>query len=127
MLQRWREHVKRLKTNIYALYLAYKDPRVPWYARFFIAGVVGYALSPLDLIPDFIPVLGYLDDLILLPIGIALALKMIPAIVLAECQARAELELAEKPPRSWLASGVIVMIWLFLLFWAFYSLRQIIA
>ena len=126
MLQRWREQAKRLKTDLYALYLVYKDPRVPWYTRLFIAGVVGYALSPLDLIPDFIPVLGYLDDLILLPIGIALALKMIPSPVLAECRARAQVELAEKKPRSWLAGGIIISIWLLLLVWLVSSFRYFI-
>ena len=127
MLLRWRERAKRLKTNVYALYLAYKDPRVPWYARLFIAGIVAYALNPLDLIPDFIPVLGYLDDFILLPLGIILALKMIPPSVLIECQARAELELMERPPRSWLVAGIIVLIWLLSGFWLVYSLRQLIS
>ena len=74
----WKQWAKRLKTKIYTLYLAYKDPRTPWYARVFAAVVVGYAFSPIDLIPDFIPVLGYLDDLVLLPIGVVLAIKMIP-------------------------------------------------
>jgi uncharacterized membrane protein YkvA (DUF1232 family) len=74
-LERW---AGRLKAETYALYLAYKDPRVPWYARLFAACVVGYAFSPIDLIPDPIPVLGYLDDLVLIPLGIALAVRMIP-------------------------------------------------
>ena len=77
-----REKAKQLKTDVYALYLAYKDPRVPWYAKAFMALIIGYALSPIDLIPDFIPVLGYLDDLIIIPAGISLSLKMIPKEVL---------------------------------------------
>jgi len=74
-LERW---ARRLKVEVYALFLAYKDPRAPWYARAFAALVVGYAFSPLDLIPDPIPVLGYLDDLVIIPLGIALAIRMIP-------------------------------------------------
>src|SRR4030067_3713534 len=90
-LDSWKARARQLKTEVYALYLAYRDKRTPWYARMFTALVVGYAFSPIDLIPDFIPVLGYLDDLVLIPLGVALALKMIPAEVMAECrdQARA--------------------------------------
>jgi uncharacterized membrane protein YkvA (DUF1232 family) len=83
-LSRMKNKSKRVKMEILALLKAYKDPRVPRYAKIFTACVVGYALSPIDLIPDFIPVLGYLDDLILLPLGIWLALKMIPPQVLAD-------------------------------------------
>lgn len=75
-IKMWKQLVRHLKTQTYTLYLAYKDPRVSWYAKVFAARVVGYALSPIDLIPDFIPVLGYLDDLILILLVIALALKM---------------------------------------------------
>ena len=94
--------------------LAYRDPRVPWYARALAACVVGYAFSPIDLIPDFIPVLGYLDDLILVPLSIALVLKMIPPPVLAECRERAQLALESGKPTNWLAATVIVAIWLLL-------------
>jgi uncharacterized membrane protein YkvA (DUF1232 family) len=69
--ERWRTEARRLKREVYALYLACRDPRVPWYAKALAAGIVAYALSPIDLIPDFIPILGYLDDLILLPLGVA--------------------------------------------------------
>ena len=82
-LKRW---ARRLKVEVYALYLAYKDPRVPWYARAFAAVVVAYAFSPIDLIPDPIPILGYLDDLVIIPLGVALAIRMIPPPVLAECR-----------------------------------------
>jgi|SRR5215204_1139 len=105
-LERW---AKKLKVEVYALYLAYRDPRVPWYARAFAAVVVGYAFSPIDLIPDPIPVLGYLDDLILIPLGVALAIKMIPPRVLAECREQAR-EAAEKPVNR-VAAVVIVAIW----------------
>ena len=84
--ERFKRWAGRLKAEVYALYLAYKDPRVPWYARIFAACVVGYAFSPIDLIPDPVPVLGYLDDLILIPLGVALAIRMIPEDVLAECR-----------------------------------------
>jgi uncharacterized membrane protein YkvA (DUF1232 family) len=85
-LKRW---AGRLKAEVYALYLAYRDPRVPLHARVFAAVVVGYAFSPIDLFPDPIPVLGYLDDLVLIPIGIALAIRMIPTPVLTNCREKA--------------------------------------
>ena len=88
-LESWRLRARQLKTETYALYLAYRDPRTPWYARLFAAVVVGYAFSPVDLVPDFVPVLGYLDDLVLVPLGVLLALKLVPPAVWAESQARA--------------------------------------
>jgi uncharacterized membrane protein YkvA (DUF1232 family) len=112
--QKWRQQARQLKTEIYAMYLAYKDPRVPWYARVFAACVVAYAFSPIDLIPDPIPILGYLDDLILIPLGIVLARKMIPPNVLAECREKAQLEMSQGKPKNWIAAGVIVVIWLLL-------------
>lgn len=112
MLDRLRQRARRLKTEIYALYLAYRDPRTPWYARLFAAGVVAYAFSPLDLIPDFIPIIGLLDDLILVPLGIVLALRMIPASVMAECRQRAAEALREGRPTNWLAAGAIIAVWI---------------
>ena len=108
----WQQRVRQLKGETYALYLAYKDPRVPWYARLWVAIVVGYALSPIDLIPDFIPVLGYVDDLVLIPLGVLLAIKLIPAPVLAECRHRAQVELAENKPVNRVAAAVIIAIWI---------------
>jgi uncharacterized membrane protein YkvA (DUF1232 family) len=113
LVKTWQAHAKRLKAETYALYLAYRDPRVPWYTKLFAACVVGYAFSPIDLIPDFIPVLGYLDDLVLVPLGIALAIKMIPPSVLAECRQQAKDRIASKPT-NWLAAAVIIAIWLLL-------------
>ena len=107
----WKRRARQLKAETYALYLAYRDPRVPWYARVFAAAVVAYALSPIDLIPDPIPVLGYLDDLVLIPIGIALALRMIPPDVMAECRERAHAEINAGKPTNWVAAAVIVAIW----------------
>jgi uncharacterized membrane protein YkvA (DUF1232 family) len=111
MLSTLRGWARALKTETLALYLVARDPRVPWYARLFIAGVVAYALSPIDLIPDFIPVLGYLDDLILVPLGLMLAVRMVPPEVLEECRARAHEELAGKRPPSRGAMLAIVGIW----------------
>jgi uncharacterized membrane protein YkvA (DUF1232 family) len=108
----WKEKVRQLKTNTYALVLAYGDSRVPWYARLFAALVAAYALSPIDLIPDFIPILGVVDDLILLPLGISLALKMIPPEVMADCRERAAAEFAQNKPIGWVAAAAIILLWL---------------
>src|SRR5690242_20347274 len=113
-IEQWKQQVRRLKVEVYALYLAYRDPRVPWYARIFAACVVAYAFSPIDLIPDPIPILGYLDDLILVPLGIVIALKMIPAPVMTECRARAGEILAQGKPVNRAAAVVIIGIWLLL-------------
>jgi uncharacterized membrane protein YkvA (DUF1232 family) len=112
-LGEWKRRAERLKSETYALYLAYKDPRVPLHAKLFAALVVGYAFSPLDLIPDPIPVLGYLDDLILIPLGVALAVRMIPENVLSESrqEARKMVERDERPV-SRAAAAVIVVLWL---------------
>ena len=108
------KRVRHLKFETFALYLAARHPETPWYAKLFVAGVVAYALSPIDLIPDFVPVLGYLDDLILVPLGIAVAIRMIPPVVLAECRARAQESMAGVKPASRVAAVVIIGIWLLL-------------
>jgi uncharacterized membrane protein YkvA (DUF1232 family) len=113
-MQTWKQRVRQLKQEQLAIYIACKDPRVPWYARVFAGFVVAYALSPIDLIPDVIPILGYLDDLILVPLGIILVLKMIPPAVLAECREKAEAAMNQDKPTSWIAAIVIVAIWLLL-------------
>jgi uncharacterized membrane protein YkvA (DUF1232 family) len=109
-IQRLGSWARGLKVEVYALYLAYRDPRVSWYARVFAAVVVGYAFSPIDLIPDVIPVLGYLDDLIVVPLGVALAIKMIPPHVLAECRQKAR-EARDRPVNR-VAASVIVLVWI---------------
>lgn len=108
----WKERVRVLKKETFALYLACRHPRVPWYAKILALIVVGYALSPIDLIPDFIPILGYLDDMILIPLGIMLVVRMIPAEVLAECRRKSG-EMIERTTRAGkIAAVVIVMIWI---------------
>ncbi|OGG55433.1 MAG: hypothetical protein A3F84_06040 [Candidatus Handelsmanbacteria bacterium RIFCSPLOWO2_12_FULL_64_10] len=114
IIEGWKQRARRLKTEVYALYLVYKDPRVPWHARLFAACVVGYAFSPIDLIPDPIPILGYLDDLVLVPLGVALVLKMIPPEILAECREKAQSVMDQGRPTNWMAAGVIIAVWLLL-------------
>src|SRR6185312_7259458 len=107
-MNRLRQHARAFKREVYAVYLAARDPRTPWYARVMAAAVVTYALSPFDLIPDFIPVLGYLDDLILVPAGIALVLHFIPPEVMTECRVRAAIW-AERPV-SRLGAAIMIII-----------------
>jgi uncharacterized membrane protein YkvA (DUF1232 family) len=108
--ERWKQRARQLKLETWAVYLAVRDPRTPWHARLFALCVVGYALSPIDLVPDFIPVLGYLDDLILVPLGLALALRMIPQPVLDECRAQARQD-ADRGKLGWKAGVVVVLTW----------------
>jgi len=114
LLEKLKQRARHLKSETFALYLAARDPRTPWYAKLLVAGIVAYAFSPIDLIPDFVPVLGYLDDLILIPLGITLAIKMVPDSVLAECRARAQETIQNGKPVSRAAGAVIVVIWLLL-------------
>jgi uncharacterized membrane protein YkvA (DUF1232 family) len=97
---------------VYALYLACRDPRVPWYAKALAAALVAYALSPIDLIPDFVPALGYLDELIVIPLGVLLVRRLVPDDVLADCRARAEV-MTEKPV-SRAGAAIVIGAWLLL-------------
>lgn len=106
----WRERAHNLKRDVVAIALAVRDPRVPWYAKAVGACVVAYALSPIDLIPDFVPVLGYLDDLILVPLGLLLMLRLIPAEILAEHRVAAA-SIVERPV-SRAGAAVVIAIWL---------------
>lgn len=122
VLGRLRQHARGIKKDTYVVYLACRDPRTPWYAKVLAGGIVAYALSPIDLIPDFVPILGYLDDLVIVPLGVALAVRMIPEPVLADCRLRAQLAMAK--PTSRRAAVVIVAIWLLaavLLVWLAYD------
>src|SRR5215204_916673 len=108
----WKRRAKQLKAETYALYLAYKDPRVPWYAKAFAALLVGYVFSPIDSIPDFIPVVGLLDEMVVVPVGVFIAMKLIPVEVFAECKERTRgVEKGEKPVGR-VAAVVIVAMWL---------------
>jgi uncharacterized membrane protein YkvA (DUF1232 family) len=115
-IKSWKTKSKQLKTEIVALYLASKHPGTPWYAKVLAALIIGYALSPIDLIPDFIPVVGYLDDLIIIPAGIALLIKIIPRDVLEECRAKAQCDVLNRKSKNWVAGVIIVLIWLFALY-----------
>ena len=107
-----KERARALKKELSALALAYQDPRTPWYARAAAAGVIAYMLSPIDLIPDFIPLLGYLDDLVLIPLGIALAVRLIPPEVMADARLRAGRQVESRSPARYVGAAVIVLIWL---------------
>ncbi len=129
LLEKLKQRARRLKAEVFALYLAARHPDTPWYAKLLVAAIVAYAFSPIDLIPDFVPILGYLDDLVLIPIGIALAIKMIPPSVLAECRARAQGVMLNGKPVSRIAGAVIVIIWVTLaalcIVWAYEAFMPI--
>lgn len=112
VIDSWKERARQLKREIYAMYLACRDPRVPWYAKVCAGCVVAYAFSPIDLIPDPIPVLGQLDDLILIPLGVLLVRGMIPATVFEECREKAATATGEGIPVNRIAAAVIVGIWI---------------
>jgi len=122
----WKARACRLKQEVHALYLASGDRRVPWYARVVAIVVVAYAFSPIDLIPDPIPVLGYLDDLILIPLEIALVIKLIPAEVLQDCRGQAASTLKAGKPKNWIAGGIIILIWASLFGFTFYHLSAMV-
>ena len=106
-MQGWRQRAQRLKTELFALYLAARHPQTPWYARLVVAGFVAYAVTPVDLFPDAIPILGFVDDLIFVPVAVALAIRFVPSVVLAECRARAQ-ERVALHSTPWL---LIVAVW----------------
>jgi uncharacterized membrane protein YkvA (DUF1232 family) len=108
----WKIKTRTLKKEVYALTLAARDPRVPWYAKVFAVLIIGYALSPIDLIPDFIPVIGYLDDLIIIPAGIVLLIKIIPKEVMEECREKAKSRLGRMKGKHWIAASIIILIWI---------------
>ncbi len=113
MFERLKAWARTIKRDVHAIYLAAKDPRVPWYAKTLALCVAAYALSPIDLIPDFIPVVGYLDDLIIVPLGILLVISLIPPAVMDEHRAAASL--AQERPVNRAGAAVIVAIWIVLL------------
>ncbi|MDM5270845.1 YkvA family protein [Sulfurovum sp. zt1-1] len=112
MIEKLKTWAKHLKHYLYALYLAYHHKDVPIVAKIMAVIVVSYALSPVDLIPDFIPIIGYLDDFILLPLGIALAIKLIPEEIWSECKNKAQQATLRSLPRSKTAAFVVISIWI---------------
>jgi uncharacterized membrane protein YkvA (DUF1232 family) len=117
MIESWKQKIRDLKIEVHALYLASRDPRVPWYAKALMALIVGYAICPIDLVPDFIPVLGQLDDLIIIPAGIALVAKMIPKRFMEECRLKARSEPVETRTK-WIVTSAIISIWVFAIYLA---------
>ncbi len=126
MLAKWKRWARALKREVYALYLACRDPRTPWYARVMAGVVVAYAFSPIDLIPDPIPIIGYLDDLILVPLGVALVIRLIPPAVLDECREEAGQLMGAGKPVSWVAAGVIIAVWLLLAVCAVFFIARVV-
>ncbi|MBO7742881.1 DUF1232 domain-containing protein [Paenibacillus sp. MWE-103] len=128
MAARLKAWAKRLKRQVFVLYYAYRDERAPWLAKLVSACVVAYAFSPVDLIPDFIPVPGYLDDVILIPLGVMLALRMMPDPVLEAARTKADERLAagKRKPKNWFAGLLVVLAWLAaacgIALWLFYRL-----
>lgn len=115
-LDRLKASAKKIKQNIFVLVEAYKHPKTPLYIKILSIIIVAYAFSPIDLIPDFIPVLGYLDDIIIVPLGITLVLKLIPKEILAECwELVGESEKVKK--KNWIAGVVIILLWIGVVSW----------
>jgi len=117
LIDRWRVRVAELRAETFALYLACRDPRVPWLPKLLAGVILAYLLSPIDLVPDFIPVLGYVDELVLVPIGLALVRRLIPHAILAEHRGEAARRLSERPPRSRLGAAIVMVVWLAVCVW----------
>jgi uncharacterized membrane protein YkvA (DUF1232 family) len=111
MFKNWKSMTEKFEIETYALYLVYKDPRVPLRVKIIILLVIAYLLSPIDLIPDFIPVLGYLDDFLLITVGIPILLKMVPKEIMNEHRENAKTKFSEGMPKSRIVALIIVLIW----------------
>ena len=122
--QRLRKWARKLKNQVVVMYFVMKHPDTPLFVKVCAAIIVGYALSPIDLIPDFVPVLGYLDDMILLPLGIMFVMKLVPVHIIEECRIKAESTLAFSKPKIWIAAVIIVLIWMFILYSLFIWLNM---
>jgi uncharacterized membrane protein YkvA (DUF1232 family) len=114
----WKEKAQNLKREVYSLSLAAKDPRVPWYAKVFAVLIIGCALSPIDLIPDFVPIISYLDDFIIIPAGIVLLIKMIPKEVMEECREKAKSHRGHMKGKHWIAAAFVILIWIIAIYLA---------
>jgi len=127
VLDRLKQTANRLKTEISVLTVVYRDVRTPWYARAIIFLVIAHSLSPIDLIPDFIPVLGYLDDLIIIPLGIALAIRLVPKEVFAEARVKVASQPESTGISGWWFGGLVILVWMvivMLLIWLFIQTRK---
>jgi uncharacterized membrane protein YkvA (DUF1232 family) len=122
MLDKLKSYARTLKNEAFAVYLAAKDPRTPWYAKALIFFVVAHTFSPIDLIPDFIPILGYLDDLIITPLGLALAIRLIPAEVLEEARAKVATSGLDRSV-GYVGAGIIIFLWIVILIGAVYLIK----
>ena len=126
-IRSWKQKTEKLKAETYTVYLAFRHPDTPWYAKVLAGAVAAYAFSPIDLVPDFIPVLGYLDDLILVPLGIALVVKLIPETIMVACREQAQTDMGSDKPRSWFMAAIIILIWIGLaalgIYWMFNLIR----
>ncbi|OUS76975.1 hypothetical protein B1748_10400 [Paenibacillus sp. MY03] len=116
-LNKLKSVARKLKNDLFVLFLSYKDPRTPFFAKIVAICVVAYAFSPIDLIPDFIPILGYLDDLIIVPLGIALALKLVPSQVIEENRVRAEELKRNGKPKNWIVGTLFIIVWILVAIW----------
>jgi len=125
LLRALADRARLLKRDTYVLYFAARHPRTPWYAKVLAAAVVAYALSPFDLIPDFIPVLGYLDDMIIVPLGIAAVLRLVPADVLADCRAQAQTRMERRV--SWAGAAFMLAVWLLIATWLVLVVRNLLS
>lgn len=116
LLQRFKQKLGDLKIELLAVWFAYRDPRTPWYAKIWAALVAGYAFSPIDLIPDFIPIIGYLDDAIIVPLGLIIAIKLIPKDVMTDTRIKAKdwLEQRKQKPTNKTMAVLIVLLWILL-------------
>ena len=125
MLSQIKGWARRLKRDSHAVYLAARDPRVPWHVKLLALAVAGYALSPIDLIPDFIPVVGYLDDLVIVPLGVWLVITLVPAEIMVECRAKANTAASRPISRGGMVAiillwicGVLILGWIAYVHWA---------
>lgn len=122
-IDRLKQWAKQIKRNVYAVWFVARDPETPFTAKLLALLVAAYAISPIDLIPDFIPVLGYLDDLILVPLGIMLVLRLVPAEVMQRCRLQAD-AISQKPS-SYIAASVFIALWLLLAYAAYFYLYRL--
>lgn len=118
-MNNWKQRLKTAANEVYVISLAARDSRVPWYAKVLALCVAGYAFSPIDLIPDFIPIVGYLDDLLIVPLGVLLVVRIIPKPVLDEYRREVSNRQSEEMPQSWVAAVLIIIVWLLIAFLIF--------